>query len=295
MRKSKNSRALTSLALPCLFSLLVFSPCATAQETPSPTQESTADKVANEVGDAVGGSMDNITEATGKAVQQTGDSITMSGRLRDALGDPDNITCDPQKAIQTGKDISGAGKLIQAGGTIIQVGDIGSTAAGHLAEGDYTGAAIQTASGVGKAVTTGKGMLLGAAYGAPLGPVGAFIGGVIGAVASGYIYDKTVGAAANYADQKVKDYTTQQELGGTPQRRPPPDSDAGRSAARDAAQQAAQAAARSAAQRAAQTAAQQAAHQAGQQSVQVAKPPPPPPTTRPPSPPSSGGCRGPCN
>jgi hypothetical protein len=132
----------------------------------------------------------------------------------------------------TGAKVFGYGKAVEyAGKAAPHVGWVATTA-GHVAEKDYTGAAIQGINGCTRTVAVAKigtvagtaggiwvagklGAVAGSAAG-PLGTLGGFLIGVGAAYVGGKVWDKTIGAGADAVDQKVKDWQAHSQYAGDP-------------------------------------------------------------------------------
>ena len=133
--------------------------------------------------------------------------------------------------------MAGTGTSIWVSGTAVKLsGEVAphvgwmASAGGRAAEGDYRGAAIESANGasrtaavgyLGTAVGTSVGIWAsgeaGALLGAPAGPWGiaaGFIAGCGAAWLGGMVWDETVGAGADHLDQWSADRQAQNQYGG---------------------------------------------------------------------------------
>jgi hypothetical protein len=147
---------------------------------------------------------------------------TMLARLHDYA----DVAYDSTNRVRA-EAVAGASKVAQYGA---QYAVPISTTAAYLAEGEYSGAAIQGTSGCAKATLTvalgtWAGAKAGAAIGTPGGPVGMVGGALVGIGAAwlgGWAWDKTVGAGADALAQKSADMRAVASLLGPAPQAPGP-------------------------------------------------------------------------
>jgi len=89
--------------------------------------------------------------------------------------------------------LKGASDILNKGGVLIDHAGYASTAAGEIAEGNYTQGFITIADGLGKSVVTGIASATGASFGSLLGPAGTVGGGAAAGYTAGWAWDKTFG------------------------------------------------------------------------------------------------------
>ena len=107
------------------------------------------------------------------------------------------------------------GKWLGRLGAAIDIVSPASRIAGHLCEGDWSGARWAAADEATKKLATTKGAALGAAGGTAVGgPVGGVVGGVVGAAAAEELHSHTAGALYDSAAQASKDQETWDRLAG---------------------------------------------------------------------------------
>lgn len=107
------------------------------------------------------------------------------------------------------------GKWLGRLGSAIDIVSPASRIAGHLCEGDWSGARWAAADEGTKKLATTKGAALGAAGGTAVGgPVGGVVGGVAGAAAAEELHSHTAGALYDSAAQTSKDQEVRDQLAG---------------------------------------------------------------------------------
>lgn len=176
------------------------------------------------------GNNDALQEAGGRAGEGFANigsnQVNQAWNYTDSTG---NLTKPAQQMANNGVRIFATGKAIEYGSKAApHVGWV-ATSAGRAYEGDYSGAAVDGANGLGRTLTVAKigtaagtaggiwvAGKLGAVAGSWAGPLGAGAGFIIGcgaAYVGGKIWDKTVGKGADALDQKIQDWKAEGKYG----------------------------------------------------------------------------------
>ncbi len=141
-----------------------------------------------------------------------------TGKLGTKSGDLQRIRAEYAGKGPGAKNLSGwskTGKWLGRLGTAIDIVSPASRIAGHLCEGDWSGARWAAVDEGSKKFATTKGAAAGGAAGTFVGgPVGGVIGGIAGAAAAEEIHTRTAGALYDSAAQAAKDQEVWDRLAG---------------------------------------------------------------------------------